>query len=140
VEPRRFLPRAVVVAVLLRRLAPSGSRHRFLRCRRVLGGRTRRPVRKPPRSCHRRPLRKRGADARGLSVGGSRSLLGFCPAPAWSVTIPRTSRGHSGDGGDGGECSCERKHPTGKPWALAYCEWRGAVESRTESPTSGKVG
>jgi len=39
---------------------------------------------------------------------------------AASVTIPRASRGHSGDGGRGRRRgSGKRKNPTGKPWALA---------------------
>ena len=83
-----LIPRAVVIAVLLRRLRLSGLRHRFLQYRRVLGRRTRRPLRKPPllppwprycaetesrlpeddrgpvsRSCSRRPLHECRADA-----------------------------------------------------------------------------
>jgi hypothetical protein len=34
-------------------------------------------------------------------------VLGICPVTAWSVTIPRASRGHSGDGEAGGGGSGE---------------------------------
>ena len=44
-----------------------------------------------------------GADAHGLSVGGSRSMLGPRPRRAWNVTMPRASRGHSGRGRSSGE-------------------------------------
>ena len=45
-------------------------------------------------------------------------MLGSGPALAWSVTIPRASRGHSGNGRSGCGGSRKRNHPTGKPWAF----------------------